>query len=164
MKRLCLDHGLHGGSAIAAITFHGTNTSSTPCHDPLETSLLEPSPGQGLALACSWLSYMASGYFQIGLSLWLSQTDTCKWPLAVGTLHRSYSQRSVNVPINVAKMLAGAAVWSFQAKKASKTCISCKSKKYKFFSLFLTSKLQTAAPSSIFATLIGTLTVTLTER
>ena len=39
------------------------------------------SPERGLVLACSWLSYMACGYFQGGLlSLGLSATDTCNLP------------------------------------------------------------------------------------
>ena len=33
-------------------------------------------PERGLALACTWFSYMACGYFQTGLALWLSPTDT----------------------------------------------------------------------------------------
>ena len=60
-------------------------------------------PKPGLALACSWLAYMACGYFPSGLSFWLSPT-TCTAPaqLAPGcptevtanvhsTLHRSHS-------------------------------------------------------------------------
>ena len=38
------------------------------------------SPERGLALARPWLSYMAWGYFQTGLSFWLSPTDTRNSP------------------------------------------------------------------------------------